>query len=222
METFLFKIDEIKKILNSRDIESIKKSKYKTIPAKDIRKETKKISELYNYYVKLVKKVKRYLLDGDCIFLETKEHSINKIVCLMIKIKKSEIEEFMKVDIRVLTGDTKDTYMNCTYYNIEKRGILYINEFTSGKPKFGYGKIILSNLDYIVNKINTILDYYNHYNDNCIFNYIQYIEGIAIPFKSIISQENLNKIYRKYGFTINEKDGMKIKKEIQIKECLCI
>ncbi|WP_270506975.1 hypothetical protein, partial [Paraclostridium sordellii] len=77
-------------------------------------------------------------------------------------------------------------------------------------------------LDYIVNKINTILDYYNHYNDNCIFNYIQYIEGIAIPFKSIISQENLNKIYRKYGFTINEKDGMKIKKEIQIKECLCI
>ncbi|MDU7967774.1 MAG: hypothetical protein E7J25_13050, partial [Paeniclostridium sordellii] len=70
METFLFKIDEIKKILNSRDIESIKKSKYKTISAKDIRKETKKISELYNYYVKLVKKVKRYLLDGDCIFLE--------------------------------------------------------------------------------------------------------------------------------------------------------
>ncbi|MDO7206497.1 hypothetical protein Q5M85_22740 [Paraclostridium bifermentans] len=42
--------------------------------------------------------------------------------------------------------------MDCSYYNLEDGGILYIKEFTSGKPNNGYGKIILENLDYIVKK----------------------------------------------------------------------
>ncbi|WP_270659274.1 hypothetical protein, partial [Paraclostridium bifermentans] len=79
-------------------------------------------------------------------------------------------------------------------------------------------KIILENLDYIVKKINIKLDLYNHYFEDYTFNYIKRIEGVAIPSKSIITQESLNKIYRKYGFEVDEKNNMSMIKIIESEE----
>ncbi|MGL5755643.1 MAG: hypothetical protein ACRCYC_09990 [Paraclostridium sp.] len=221
MENLLSKIDEMKSNLILKNIESIKKNKYKTISTKDINNENKDVVNTYNYYVKLIKKVKKYLNTEEEVMFEVKKHVNRKLVCLMTKLNKNEIEIFMKIDIRILTGNTKDTYMNCTYYNIKDEGMLYINEFSSGKPNNGYGKIILENLEYIVNNINRKLDSYNHYFEDYTFKYINRIEGIAIPYKPIISQESLNKIYRKYNFEVDEKNNMKIIKYINCKELMC-
>ncbi|GAA0711923.1 hypothetical protein GCM10008904_24680 [Paraclostridium ghonii] len=218
MEDLLHKIDEIKENLQSKDIKSIKKSKLKTISTKEINKDNKQVIITYNYYVKLTKKIKKYLKTEEDIIFEVKEDDSNRIICLIVKLIKSEIEIFMPIDIRVFTGDTKDTYMDCSYYNLEDGGTLYIKEFTSGKPNHGYGKIILENLDYIVEKINMKLDSYNHYFEDYKFNYIKKIEGVAIPSKSIITQEVLNKIYRKYGFEVDEQNNMSITKIVENKE----
>lgn len=221
MENLLSKIDEMKNNLMLKDIDSIKKNKYKTISTKDINNKNKDIINLYNYYVKLIKKVKKYLNTDEEVIFEVKKYKTSRLVCLMSKLNTDEIEIFMKIDIRVLTGNTKDTYMNCTYYNIKDEGMLYINEFSSGKPNNGYGKIILKNLDEIISNINKKLDLYNHYFEDYTFNYIKKLEGIAIPYKTIISQESLNKIYRKYGFQVDEKNNMKIIKYINCKELMC-
>ncbi len=218
MEDLLHKIDEMKLTLNSKDIKSIKKSKLKTISTKEINKENKQIITTYNYYVKLIKKLKRYLKTEEDIILEFKNDKLNRIVCLAIKLSKNDMEIFMPIDIIVFIGDAKDTYMDCSYYNLDEGGILYIKEFTSGKPNNGYGKIILENLDYIVKKINIKLDLYNHYFEEYTFNYIKRIEGVAIPSKSIITQESLNKIYRKYGFEVDEKNNMSMIKIIESQE----
>ena len=218
MEDLLHKIDQIKVNLKTKDIKAIKKSRLKTISTKEINKENKQIINTYNYYVKLIKKLKRYLKTEEDVMFEVKHDNLNRMVCLAIKLSKNCMEIFMPIDIRVFIGDAKDTYMDCSYYNLENRGILYIKEFTSGKPNNGYGKIILENLEYIVNKINMKLDLYNHYFENCEFNYINRIEGVAIPSKNIITQESLNKIYRKYGFKVDEKNNMRITKIIENQE----
>ena len=215
MEDLLHKIDEMKQNLKSKDIKSIKESKLKTISTKEINEDNKHIITTYNYYVKLTKKIKKCLKTEEDIIFEVKEDNFNRMICLIVKLIKSEMEIFMPIDIRVFTGDTKDTYMDCSYYNLEDGGTLYIKEFTSGKPNHGYGKIILENLNYIANKINMRLDSYNHYFEDYKFNYINKIEGIAIPSKSIITQESLNKIYRKYGFEVDEQNNMRITKIIE-------
>lgn len=215
MEDLLSKIDIMKNNLQIKDIKSINKNKFKTIPTKDINKDNELIVKEYNYYVKLTKKIKRYLKNDENIVFEINRDRFNRIICLMTNLKKSELDVFFYIDIRLITGNTKDTLMRCTYYN-KHMAILYINEFSSGKPNNGYGSIILKKLDYIVEEINIRLDAYNHYYEDYKFNYIYKIEGLAIPTKSIINQENLNKIYRKYGFLVNEKDNMKIEKYIRI------
>ncbi|GAA0862045.1 hypothetical protein [Paraclostridium tenue] len=220
MESLLSKIDEMKKNLQQKDIKSIKKSKFKTISTKDINSKNLQIINTYNYYVKLTKRVKKYINADEYIIFETRKDICNRLICLVTKLIKSELEIFMKVDIRIITGNTKDTYMDCAYYNINDEGVLYIKEFSSGKPNNGYGKILLMNLDYVVNKINIKLDLYNHYFEDYKFNYIKKIEGVAIPYKTIISQENLNKIYRKYGFEVDEKNNMKISRYIENKELI--
>ncbi len=75
MKDLLHKIDEMKLNLNSKDIKSIKKSKLKTISTKEINKENKQIITTYNYYVKLIKKLKKYLKTEEDIILEVKNIS---------------------------------------------------------------------------------------------------------------------------------------------------
>lgn len=175
----------------------------------------------YNYYAKLTKKVKKYIKTDEDIIFNTYKDKRGKIICLLIKFDINKMEIFMPIDIRIITGDTKDTFMDCTYYNLEKEGKLYIKEFSSGKPRNGYGKIILKNIENIIENINLKLDSYNHYSNDYKFNYIKIIEGMAIPTKTIISQKELNKLYRKYGFFVDEKNNMSMLKIIKNRKLVC-
>lgn len=213
MQNLNNQIKIMKENLEMKNLKNIKSSKFKTISTKDIKNEESIIKE-YNYYTKLTKRIKKYINSKDEIIFETYEDNEGRIVGLFIKFDLNKMEIFMPIDIRVITGNTKDTFMDCTYYNLEKEGKIYIKEFSSGKPRCGYGKLILSNLDNIVKSINLKFDTYNHYSKDYKFNYISKIEGVAIPTKTIISQKELNKLYRRYGFIIDEKNNMSMLKII--------
>lgn len=213
MQNLNNQIQIMKENLEMKNLKNIKSSKFKTISTKDIKNEESIIKE-YNYYTKLTKRIKKYINSKDEIIFETYEDNEGRIVGLFIKFDLNKMEIFMPIDIRVITGNTKDTFMDCTYYNLEKEGKIYIKEFSSGKPRCGYGKLILSNLDNIVKSINLKFDTYNHYSKDYKFNYINKIEGVAIPTKTIISQKELNKLYRRYGFIIDEKNNMSMLKII--------
>lgn len=214
MQNLNSQVNKMKENLEQKKLKEIKRSRFKTISTKDIKNEDIQILNEYNYYAKLTKRVKKYIDNKEEILFETLKDKKGKSICLFVKFDLNKIEIFMPVDIRIITGDTKDTFMNCTYYNLENEAKLYIKEFSSGKPRNGYGKIVLENLDSIINRINFKLDTYNHYSKGYKFNYIKRIEGMAIPTKTIISQKELNKLYRKYGFIIDEKNNMSMLKII--------
>lgn len=208
-------INDMKANIELKKLKSIKSNKFKTISTKDIKTTNSNIIKEYNYYVKLTKRIKKYINSNDEIIFEIYKDIDGNLICLFTKFDINKMQIFMPVDIRVITGNTKDTFMDCTYYNLKEEGKLYIQEFSSGKPRHGYGKIILENLDNIVEAINSKLDTYNHYSKDYKFNYINYIEGMAIPTKTIISQKELNKLYRRYGFIIDEKNNMSMLKIIK-------
>ncbi|MGL5717501.1 MAG: hypothetical protein ACRCXT_18445 [Paraclostridium sp.] len=210
------KIINMKSNLEARSLKGIRNTKFKTISTKEISNVDIQTLNEYNYYAKLTKRVRKYINTNDDIIFDISRDKNNRIICLLIKFNKYNMEIFMPIDIRIITGDTKDSFMDCTYYNLESEGKLYIKEFLSGKPNNGYGKIILKNLDNIIFRINLSLDNYNHYSTDYKFNYINKIEGIAIPTKTIISQVQLNRIYRKYGFEVDEENNMSIFKKIEI------
>ncbi|MCG4735167.1 hypothetical protein L0M92_16305, partial [Casaltella massiliensis] len=68
------------------------KSKLKTISTKEINKENKQIITTYNYYVKLIKKLKKYLKTEEDIILDVKNDKLNRIVCLVIKLSENDME----------------------------------------------------------------------------------------------------------------------------------
>lgn len=220
MQNLNSQVNKMKENLEKKKLNEIKSSKFKTISTKDIKKEDILILNEYNYYKKLTKRIKKYIDSNEEILLELHKDKDGKSICLLVKFDLNKMEIFMPVDIRIITGNTKDTFMSCTYYNLENEGKLYINEFSSGKPRNGYGKIILKNLEKIVESINFKLDTYNHYSKEYKFNYIKKVEGMAIPTKTIISQNELNKLYRKYGFIIDEKNNMSMLKIISNKQLI--
>ena len=79
-----------------------------------------------------------------------------------------------------------------------------MEEFASESRRNGYGSMMLENLNLIVNNINNELNNYNKSRKTNKFKLIQIIKGKSIPFKSIISQDDLNKLYLKYGFKVDE------------------
>ena len=196
------RIEEIKSNLVSKNFKYIIKCKYKTIPAKekDIYDE-EKVKE-YNYYVKLIKKLKKHIKDSSDIQFYTRYDKFNNLVCLVSKFDINQIDINLNIDIRIIIGDKYDTYMKATYYQ-EKCGILYLEEFVSGNRKNGYGSMLLDNLNFIIDNINSRLKNYNNYSETYNFKPIKILKGKAIPFKSVISQEDLNKLYTKYGFKID-------------------
>ncbi|MGG7060652.1 hypothetical protein ACQPUZ_20660, partial [Clostridium tertium] len=108
--------------------------------------------------------------------------------------------------IRLLTGSREESYMDCTYYPSQRT--IYINDFRSSISNRGYGKIILDNLDEILEDLNKILE------KHCL-NRIMIIRGKMIANKHIISDENLKKMYIKYGFEVdNSNNILKVLNEI--------
>ncbi len=200
------KINEMKNNLVDKNIKAIRNNKLKKIKDEDKKKIEVKdevfIKE-YNYYVRLLKKIKKYINNKENIItifdVENKEKNI---VYIITTIDMQEISVGIPIKISVITGDTNYTYMDCTYYEREENSVLYINNFTSIKPNKGYGGILLKKLDYIISEINKKFIYYN-------LNDIKLIEGKMIANKNIISEKKLKKLYIKYGFEIDNKNNMK-------------
>ena len=74
----------------------------------------------------------------------------------------------------------------------------------SGSRKNGYGSMLLDNLNFIIDNINNVLKNYNKYSKDYNFKPIKILKGKAIPYKSVISQDELNKLYIKHGFQIDK------------------
>ena len=203
------KIYEMKSNLMSKNIKYIRKCKYKTISIKEEYRYNGDIVKIYNYYVKLINKLKKYIKDSNYIDFYTKYDKFNNLVCLVTKFYINEIDINIPIDIRVIIGDKNDTYIRGSYYE-GKCGILYLEEFSSGSRRNGYGSMLLENLNYIVDNINNKLSIHNKCNKSYNFKLIKLLKGRAIPFKSVISQEDLNRLYLKYGFKV-DKDNYLLK-----------
>ena len=203
------KIYEMKSNLMSKNIKYIRKCKYKIIPKKEEYIYNGDVVKIYNYYVKLINKLKKYIKDSNYIDFYTKYDKFNNLVCLVTKFDVNEIDINIPIDIRVIIGDKNDTYIRGSYYE-GKCGILYLEEFSSGSRSNGYGAMLLENLNYIVDNINNKLSSHNKCNKNYNFKLINLIKGRAIPFKSVISQEDLKRLYLKYGFKV-DKDNYLLK-----------
>ena len=201
------KVYEVRNIILNNDFRFIKQFKNKPLDEniKYTNNEEKLIKE-YNYYVKLIKKVKKYINNMQNKITKISYNNENKLLYLLAYFDMNNLEQFGDIIIKVITPDTKETYMNCYYHNKEDGAALYIKEFRAGKPRCGYGRIILQNLDYIVEEINKEIEKYNHYNEDIKLGTIRYAEGIAIPTKPIIDQRCLNSIYRRYGFDVDDKN----------------
>ena len=63
--------------------------------------------------------------------------------------------------------------------------------------------MLIDNLSFIIDNINIKLINYNNYNETYNFKPIKIQRKILISFKLIISKEGLNKLYKKYGFKID-------------------
>lgn len=202
-------ISKIKKDLINRDIKAIQKYKLQLIKDCNIRDtQDKELIKCYNYHIKLIRKIKKYLKGstGYDIIINAKEHQKSNLITLVSKINPNEINIGISVDIRLLTGSRDESYMDCTYY--PSQSTIYINDFRSSISNRGYGKIILDNLDEILEDLNKILE--KHY-----LNRIMIIRGKMIANKHIISEENLKKMYIKYGFEVdNSNNILKVLNEI--------
>ncbi|HSQ90485.1 hypothetical protein [Romboutsia sp.] len=209
MNSLDIKINEIKSNLMNENIKAIRKSKLKVIKSEDIkniRLEDRNLLEEYNYYVKLLKKIKKYINKNKDLLtiLNVENDKIGKIIYIVVTINIKEISIGIPIELRIITGDTNDTYMDCTYYKIKDESRLYINDFKSTRPNQGYGGILLKNLDNIVNEANKYLRIYK-------FKDIKIIEGHLVANKNIISESDLKDMYAKYGFEIDSKNNMKRK-----------
>lgn len=195
-------ISEIKKDLINKDIKAIQKYKLQLIKDCNIRDtQDKELIKCYNYHVKLIRKIKKYLKGstGYDIIINAKEHQKSDLITLVSKINPNEINIGISVDIRLLTGSRDESYMDCTYY--PNQNTIYINDFRSSKSNRGYGKVILDNLDEILEDLNKILEKYD-------LNKIMIIRGKMIANKHIISEENLKKMYIKYGFEVDNSNNI--------------
>ncbi|MGL5346214.1 MAG: hypothetical protein ACRDA3_02585 [Peptostreptococcaceae bacterium] len=208
MQDIQIKIDELKSNIINKDLKQLRKNKLKIIGIDKNNNSEDEFINNYNYYIKLTKKIKRYIEEGYEHIVDIRYDNCKKMICLVSKFSTSEMEIEMPIDIRVITGDSGDTYMDCSYYNEEEYGLLFINKFESKKLRCGYGSLILENLDFIVENINHKLNVIN-LKEMKNFKMIKVVSGKSIPTKSIISQENLNKLYIRYGFEIDNKNNIK-------------
>jgi len=209
MNSLDIKIDEIKSNLIKKNIKAIKKSKLKIIKneeIKNISQEERNSLKEYNYYVKLLKKIKKYINKNENLItiLNVENDKAGKIIYVVVSIDIKEINIGIPINIQIISGNTNNTYMDCTYYEKIDKSSLYINYFKSIRPNQGYGRIILKNLNNIIKGVNETLQSYN-YED------IKIVEGDLVADKNIISEKDLKKMYMRYGFEIDSKNNMKRK-----------
>ncbi|MGL4914383.1 MAG: hypothetical protein ACRC3Y_18335 [Romboutsia sp.] len=209
MHSLDIKISEMKKNLMEENIKAIQKEKYKIIKTKDKNNsyENIKLVKEYNYHVKLIKKIIKYIKSkaNTKIILNVTTDLDKNIVYRVISIEINKLDIGIPIDIRILTGDKSEVYMDCTYYEKEDSGVLYINNFRSIVPRKGYGGLLLKELDNIVDNINNKLRLINKKEINII-------KGNLIPEKNVIDEKTLKKIYKFYNFQIDYEN--RIQKQI--------
>lgn len=188
------KIRELKTNLKDINIKAIKKNKLKPIKLESTY--GKNSTEEYNYYLKLIKKIKKEIELAErleqILIIEEKN---KQIVCIYVTLNFDNLDIGIPIKINLISGNNSSVVMDCTYYDKISKAILYINNFTSSIPNQGYGSILLNNLDKITYKINNNL-YRHGYSE------IESIEGKLIANKHIISEEKLIELYKRYEFNI--------------------
>ncbi|MGL5330666.1 MAG: hypothetical protein ACRDD7_15470 [Peptostreptococcaceae bacterium] len=150
MHSLDIKISEIKEKLIEKDIKAIQKYKLKPIKSNTDIIDIEILNE-YNYYVKLLKKINNYLNSKKNTIVLVEKDLENKLIYILGSIN-IEIDK-IDIDIRAI-GSYNESYMDCSYYNENEKGILYINYFKSKKYNEGYGTIILRNLENIIDELN--------------------------------------------------------------------
>lgn len=203
MKDLYLKTEILKSDLENKNFKELKKAKVKSITSESSSYTCQDSIKSYNYYVKLIKKIKKYISNNNCeLIFNTLKDRFNNTICLITTFNPNELDISMTIDIRIITGNSRDTFMICSYYNLKDYGLLYIEDFQSGSVRCGYGSLMLKNLDNIIDSINVRLSTINSKSYDVKYNYIKKVFGKVIPRKSIISQKDLNNLYISYGFDV--------------------
>lgn len=208
MKSLDIEIGEIKRYINTKDINYIKKLYLSPIRKNQmhlLKTEDIPFIEEYNYYAKLLKTLKKHirLNPNKHIILNILEDKIKNVVLLLISIDLESLGIGKEVDIRIITGNNNRVYMDCTYYEYKDKSSLYINNFRAVKAKNGYGTLLLSNIKDIAMSINQVL-----INNN--LSAIVVIEGLLVADENIINEEYLRILYKKYGFEIDNQNNLSL------------
>lgn len=208
METLDIKINKMKQYINTKDISAVNKLKLSAIKDNnkyDLNEEDLKYIDEYNYYIKFLKNLKRYIRANDKRNIIIKEYkdNLDRLMYIIISIDINTISVGIPVDIQTLSGSKNKAYMECIYYQYKESSSLYINNFRAIKSKNGYGGKILINLKDIIRDINKALK------DNNLKE-IKIIEGLLVADENIISEKDLRNLYKKYGFIIDNQNNISI------------
>lgn len=208
METLDIKINKMKQYINTKDISAINKLKLSVIKDNNkynLNEDDFKYIDEYNYYVKFLRSLKRYIKSNDKKNIIIKEYkdNLDRLMYIIISIDINTISVGIPVNIQTLSGSKNKAYMECVYYQYKERSSLYINNFRAIKSKKGYGRKILINLKDIIRDINKVLKENN-------LKEIKIIEGLLVADENIISEKDLRNLYKKYGFIIDNQNNISI------------
>ncbi|MGL4913758.1 MAG: hypothetical protein ACRC3Y_15155 [Romboutsia sp.] len=204
MNSLPMNIRNFKENLMDINVATIRKIKSKPIELRFEDTDENNLIIEYNYYVKLIKRIKKFIIQNKCknIILRTIEDRLSNIICIAISIDKDKLDLGVGVMINIITGNNCSAYLDCTYYDANEGGLLYLNNFRSSKTKQGYGGIILSYLDEIVYSINENLNKMGYKS-------IIVAKGVMTPDKNIIKDDDLRSLYLKYDFSIESNNNIK-------------
>lgn len=203
MCTLDVKIKEMKEYLREKDINKIKKLKLNT-KYDNLDLEDANLLNEYEYYIRLLKKLKRYikLNEEKYLLLDIEEDKNKFIVGVLSAINFNANDIGIPIDIILLTGSLNKTYMDCEYYRINDYAMLYIYNFRSRISNKGYGSILLMKLDDRIKEINKVLNKYN-------LKEIKSVEGLVVADKNIINENDLINLYKRYGFEVDRNNRMR-------------
>lgn len=198
MCTLDVKIKEMKEYLREKDINKIKKLKLNT-KYDNLDLEDANLLNEYEYYIRLLKKLKRYIkLNEDKYLLLDIEEDKNKFIVGILSIINFNANDIgIPIDIILLTGNLNKSYMDCISYKIDNCAMLYIYNFRSRISNKGYGSMLLMKLDDRIKEINKVLNKYN-------LKEIKSVEGLVVADKNIINENDLISLYKRYGFEIDK------------------
>lgn len=201
--TLDIKIKEMKEYLIEKDINKIQNIKLKNIKEPDLDEEDESLLNEYKYYVKLLKRLKKYikLNEDKHMIIDISLDRNDNIVGILTTINLNSNDVGIPIEIILLTGSSNKSYMDCICYDINNYALLYINNFRSKISNKGYGSILLRKLEDKAKEINVVLRKYG-------LKEITSVEGIAVADKNVIDENSLINLYKQYGFNVDCDNNM--------------